>query len=262
MGQYIDIGINLMHRSFSADRKEVTRKASEAGVYPLIITGTNLRSSKTASDYASRNKEIYSTAGVHPHDAKTCDDMTIEQLRQLSRQPKVVAIGECGLDYDRDFSPRDVQRKWFEKQIQLTISENMPLFLHERAAFVDFNAILLSYKEICDRAVVHCFTGIRDELHAYLNLGCYIGITGWICDQRRGMTLRGIVKDIPSDRLMIETDSPFLLPKNLDKRPAENRNEPLFLPHIAAEIAACRGEPLERLAEETTANAKRFFRIN
>jgi len=251
-----------MHRSFNLDREEVIRTAAEAGVFPLIITGSNLRSSETGADYAARHKDIYSTAGVHPHDAKTCDGQTIERLRRLCKRSQVVAVGECGLDYDRDFSPRDIQRKWFEAQIQLAKEEHMPLFLHERAAFADFKSILSSYKEVCGRAVVHCFTGTRDELRAYLDLGCYIGITGWICDRRRGMALRGTVKDIPADRLMIETDGPFLLPRNLNERPADNRNEPRFLPHIAGEIAACRGESVERLADMTTANAKRFFRID
>jgi len=261
MNQYIDVGINLMHRSFNIDRENVVREAAAAGVSPLIITGTSLRSSEIAAEYAEKHKNIYATAGVHPHDSKTCDGHTVENLRRLSKKSQVVAVGECGLDYDRDFSPRDVQRKWFEAQIQLASEENMPLFLHERAAFADFKAILSSHKEICSRAVVHCFTGTRDELRAYLDLGCYIGITGWICDRKRGTALRSIVKDIPGDKLMIETDGPFLLPHNLDERPKENRNEPRFLPHIAAEIAVCRGETVGRIAETTTANAKRFFGI-
>jgi len=261
MNQYIDIGINLMHRSYNADRSKVISGAAEAGVSTLIITGTSVRGSETAAGFAANNKNIFSTAGVHPHDAKSCDSRTIKQLRSLAGQPQVVAIGECGLDYDRDFSPRDVQRRWFEAQIQLAVQEDMPLFLHERAAFSDFFALLSSYKDICSRVVVHCFTGTRDELHAYLDLGCYIGITGWICDRRRGTDLRGIVKDIPADRLMIETDGPFLLPHNLVERPSDRRNEPRFLPHIAAEIAACRGESAELLAASTTSNAKEFFRI-
>jgi TatD DNase family protein len=261
MNQYIDIGINLMHRSFIPDRENVIRSAAAVGVFPLIITGTSLRSSETAADYAARHKDIYSTAGVHPHDAKTCDGQTIENLRRLCKKPQVLAVGECGLDYDLDFSPRDVQRKWFDEQIQLAVEENMPLFLHERAAFVDFTKILAAHREVCGRAVVHCFTGTRDELRTYLDLGCYIGITGWICDQRRGMGLRDIVKFIPADKLMIETDGPFLLPHNLSEHPAENRNEPRFLPHIAPEIAACRGETVDGLAEATTANTKRFFGI-
>lgn len=260
--QYIDIGINLMHRSFNSDRETVIKESVEAGVYPLIMTGTSVRSSESAARYASGNKKyLYSTAGVHPHDAKSCDDRTIEALRKLSYLSQVVAIGECGLDYDRDFSPRDVQRKWFEAQIQLAREVDMPLFLHERAAFSDFKAILGANKDICPKSVVHCFTGTKQELKAYLDLGCYIGITGWICDERRGTNLRTIVKEIPLEKLMIETDAPFLTPRNLKERPNDNRNSPIYLPHIAADIAKCRGESVEKLTEATTANAKAFFNL-
>lgn len=260
--QYIDIGINLTHRQFQPDREEVLQKAVDAGVCPLVITGTSVRASEQAADYAQKHPGVlYSTAGVHPHDAKSCDERTIGRLRALCKKPQVVAVGECGLDYDRDFSPRDVQRTWFEAQIKLAEELGMPLFLHERAAFDDFRAILAQHPEICERSVVHCFTGSKRELEAYLALGCYIGITGWVCDERRGEQLRKIVHLIPPEKLMIETDAPFLIPRNLNPRPAEHRNEPAYLPHIAAEIAKCRGEDPEFLSETTTQNAKRFFSI-
>ena len=260
--QYVDIGINLMHRSFNSDRETVVKNAFDTGVYPLVITGTSVRSSEIALDYAKKHKDIYSTAGVHPHDAKSCNERTVDTLRKLAKAPQVVAIGECGLDYDRDFSPRDVQRKWFSEQIKLAKEIGLPLFLHERAAFSDFKAILSEHKEICSKSVVHCFTGTKQELDTYLALGCYIGITGWICDERRGLNLRSIVKNIPIEKLMIETDAPFLTPRNLRKRPIDNRNEPVYLPHIAAEIAKCRGESTEFLTSETTKNAKNFFGID
>ena len=258
--QAIDIGINLVHRQFQPDREDVLKRAVEAGVSPLIITGTSVRSSEQASAYAGKHPGVlYSTAGVHPHDAKSCNAQTINQLRALCGKPHVVAVGECGLDYDRDFSPRDVQRKCFEAQIALAEELNMPLFLHERAAFTDFKAILKQHPEICSRAVVHCFTGSKRELEDYLELGSSIGITGWICDERRGEQLRAIVKYIPREKLMIETDAPFLIPRNLKSKSNSNRNEPTYLPHIAAEIAKCRGESTEELAAYTTENAKRFF---
>ncbi|MFV0400661.1 MAG: TatD family hydrolase [Oscillospiraceae bacterium] len=251
--QTIDIGINLTHRQFQSDREEVLPKAIGAGVSPLIITGTSVRASGEAANYAAKHPGVlYSTAGVHPHDAKSCNAQTIGQLRALLGQPQVVAVGECGLDYDRDFSPRDVQRKWFEAQIALAEELGMPLFLHERAAFADFHSLLSQHPEICSRAVVHCFTGSKRELEAYLEIGCSIGITGWVCDERRGEQLRAIVKYIPREKLMIETDAPFLIPRNLKPRPQSNRNEPAYLPHIAAEIAKCRGEAAEELAAYTT----------
>lgn len=258
--QTIDIGINLTHRQFQPDRETVLQKATRAGVSPLIITGTSVRASEEAAAYAAKHPGVlYSTAGVHPHDAKSCNSQTIGQLRALCQKPQVMAVGECGLDYDRDFSPRDDQRKWFAAQIELAEELDMPLFLHERAAFTDFKAVLQQHPETCSRAVVHCFTGSKRELEGYLELGCSIGITGWVCDERRGEQLRAIVKYIPRDKLMIETDAPFLIPRNLKPRPDSNRNEPVYLPHIAAEIAKCRGETAEDLAAYTTENAKRFF---
>lgn len=260
--QYIDIGINLAHRQFQYDRDEVIERAKAVGVGAMIVTGTSVRASESASGLASRHSGyLYSTAGVHPHDAKSCDDRTIGQLRKLVAQPQVVAVGECGLDYDRDFSPRDVQRRWFEAQLQLADALEMPLFLHERAAFTDFRAMLAAFPQLCHRAVVHCFTGNRAELEAYLELGCSIGITGWICDERRGMELRSIVKHIPLEKLMIETDAPFLLPRNLREKPRENRNEPAYLPHIAHEIAFCRGDDPAEMAAKVWENTRRFFAL-
>lgn len=258
----IDIGINLMHRSFNDDREQVMQSAIEAGVSPLIITGTSERSSSLAAKYASQYPgKLYSTAGVHPHDAKSCTQDTMKNLENLAKKDCVVAIGECGLDYNRDFSPRDVQRKCFEAQIELACKTGLPLFLHERDAFEDFYKILEKYKTDIPNMVVHCFTGRKDELQAYLSLGCYIGITGWICDERRGKHLLDLVKLIPQNRLMIETDAPFLTPRNLDEKPKNGRNEPKYLVHILDELAYYLDEDIEDLAEQTYKNTKRFFKI-
>lgn len=260
--QTVDIGINLTHRQFQPDREAVLQRALQAGVSRMVITGTSVRASEQVAAYAAKHPGVlYATAGVHPHDAKGCDEKTISQLRATCGKPQVVAVGECGLDYDRDFSPRDVQRKWFTAQIELAEELDMPLFLHERAAFADFKNILRHYPRRCEKAVVHCFTGTRRELEAYLELGCSIGITGWVCDERRGLELRETVRLIPREKLMIETDAPFLLPRNLKPRPQESRNEPAYLPHIAAEIAGCREEAAEELAAYTTENALRFFAL-
>ncbi|WP_138750906.1 TatD family hydrolase [Paenibacillus sinopodophylli] len=252
----IDIGVNLMHRSFQHDRDQIVQRAVANNVFPLVVTGTSLRNSMEAARYSGK---LYSTAGVHPHDAKSCNDDTIAQLRELAAMPQVVAIGECGLDYNRDFSPRDVQRKWFTEQVQLALDLNMPLFLHEREAFVDFTAILKKHE--VKKAVVHCFTGTQSELKVYLEMGFHIGITGWICDERRGKHLRELVRMIPLDRLMIETDAPFLTPRDLKEKPAEGRNEPAFLPHILQAVARCIGKPEEVVAQATTATAAEFFSI-
>lgn len=258
----IDIGLNLMHSSFKKDREEIIEEAKKVGVTKSIITGTNVKSSQIASEYASKFPDtLYSTSGVHPHDAKTCNEETLKILEENAKKDSVVAIGECGLDYNRDFSPRDVQRFWFEKQVQLAEKLDMPLFLHEREAHDDLYAILEKYPEIAKKAVVHCFTGTSKEAESYIDLGCYIGVTGWICDMKRGKSLQEAVKVIPSERLMIETDAPFLIPKNFDKKPKKNRNEPKYLPHILKTIAYYKDEDVEKLAKIVKENTEKFFNI-
>jgi len=262
----IDIGINLMNSAYDRDRDEVVKAAAAAGVSPLVITGSSERSSLDAALYASAYSAVkpgvlFSTAGVHPHEVKNCGNGTMDFLRELVREKGAAAIGECGLDYNRDFSPRDVQRRWFVKQIELAAELSLPLFLHERDAFADFSIILGGHIESVPAAVVHCFTGTAEELEHYLSLGCYIGITGWICDERRGKHLRELVKNIPADRLLLETDGPYLLPRDLPLKVKNKRNEPRFLPHIAETVARCLGKDPAKLAKETAANAKRFFGI-
>jgi TatD DNase family protein len=256
----IDIGVNLMHRSFHQDREQVVERAAAKGVSPLIITGTSLRNSVEAARYAGIYPgKLYATVGVHPHDAKNCNEDTIAKLKELAVLPQVAAIGECGLDYNRDFSPRDVQRKWFREQVNLAVELDMPLFLHEREAALDFMAILK--EQAIPKAVVHCFTGTQAELNAYLEMGLYIGITGWICDDRRGKHLKELVKLIPLDRLMIETDAPFLTPRDLKEKPVDGRNEPVYLPHILDAVARCIGQSVEAVAKTTTETAEAFFNL-
>ena len=272
----IDIGINLMNPSYNRDREDVIKAAHDAGVSPLIVTGSGEQSSLNAALYASQYNTgspgaLFATAGVHPHEAKNCGSGTIDFLRELvrekpdqlpeGRQSVVKAIGECGLDYNRDFSPRDVQRKWFIKQAELAAELSLPLFLHERDAFSDFSIILGEYIREVPAAVVHCFTGTHGELEYYLSLGCYIGITGWICDERRGSQLKELVKIIPPNRLLLETDGPYLLPRDLPVKVKNKRNEPRFLPHIAEKVAECLGKSVGELAGETFDNSKRFFGI-
>jgi TatD DNase family protein len=266
----IDIGVNLMAPSYDRDREGVIEAAARAGVSPLVITGSDEQSSRNALVYAAgyngqkpgkELKALYATAGVHPHQAKTCGKGTVDTLRQLAVEMGAVAIGECGLDYNRDFSPREVQRKWFIKQIELAAELSLPLFLHGRDAFDDFSGILREYAGAVSAMVVHCFTGTGEELAACLSLGCHIGITGWICDERRGRHLGELVKMIPPDKLMVETDGPYLLPRDLPVKVRGKRNESRFLPHIAAAIAGHLGKDPRQLAAETFANTKKFFAL-
>lgn len=258
----IDIGVNLMNAAFDRDRAAVASAAVEAGVSPLIITGSSGESSAGAADYAARYPgKFYATAGVHPHNARFWDAAVREQIRGLAARPGVAALGECGLDYNRDYSPRDKQRECFEAQIDLAAELGKPLFLHERDAFEDFSAILRKRRAGISRMVVHCFTGGERELDAYLALDSYIGITGWICDERRGRHLLPLVKRIPPDKLLLETDAPYLLPRNLPGKKRSGRNEPANLVHIAAFVAGILDKDAETLAAETFINSRRFFGI-
>jgi TatD DNase family protein len=182
-------------------------------------------------------------------------------LRALVADPAVKALGECGLDYYRDFSPRPAQRHAFEAQLGLAAELRLPVFVHDREAHEDLLALLKRYRDRLVGAVVHCFTGERRELHAYLDLDMHIGITGWICDERRGLHLRELVRDIPADRLMLETDAPYLLPRTIQPPPAHRRNEPAFLPYVLQAVAESTGRPAEQVAEETTQAARAFFAI-
>jgi TatD DNase family protein len=253
----IDIGANLTHTSFSHDRDEVIARARAHGVTELIVTGTSVEETRKAIDLASRHENIYCTAGVHPHHASQCDNKTIQEIKTLSENPSVVAIGECGLDFNRNYSPHPDQEKWFVAQLELAIELKKPAFLHSRDAHPRFSQILKDLKPA--KAVAHCFTGEKEELHAYLDLGLYIGITGWICDERRGKHLVELVRDIPADRLLLETDAPYMTPRDLKPQPKARRNEPAFLPHIGRAVARALGRPFEDVAAETARNAQEFF---
>ena len=260
--ELIDIGCNLTHDSFDDDLDEVVERAREAGVAQFIVTGASNEGMRQASEMARERPGVfYSTAGVHPHHADTFSDETEARIRELVARQEVVAVGETGLDYFRDFSPRHAQRGAFERHIEIAADTGLPMFLHLRDAHEDFHAILRATRDRLSDVVVHCFTGSREELHAYLDLDCHIGITGWICDERRGTHMKDYLGDIPADRLMIETDAPYLKPRNLRPKVKSHRNEPRFLPWILGTLAAVRGEHPERLAAQTTENARRFFRI-
>lgn len=260
--ELIDIGCNLTHDSFDGDREAVLQRAREAGVVQMVVTGASEQGSCAARDLAlSHRGMLFATAGVHPHLASDFTDASEQLLRELSRQEGVVAVGETGLDYFRDFSPRDVQREVFRRQLEIGMDTGLPLFLHMRDAHADFHAILSEVRDRLSDVVVHCFTGSREELRDYLDMDCHIGITGWICDERRGTHMKHYLADIPVERLLVETDAPYLKPRNLQPRVKTHRNEPRWLPWIIGTLAAARGEHPDFVAEHTTANARRFFRI-
>ena len=256
----LDIGINLAHDSFDQDRDAVIERAAEVGVTRMLITGSSLASTQSAIALVQKHPErMRCTAGVHPHHATDLDAAQLQAFNELARRAEVVAVGECGLDYFRNFSPHEAQMQAFEQQLELAAQVGKPVFLHQRDAHQDFMRIMGKHRAQLTGGVAHCFTAGLDEARAYLDLDLYIGITGWICDERRGHHLREVVRHIPANRLLIETDAPYLLPRDLQPKPHSRRNEPMYLPHVLAAIAQARGESVESLAEVTTSNALRLF---
>jgi TatD DNase family protein len=250
----------LTHSSFDADRDAVLTRAAEAGVARIVLTGTSVTSSVQASALCQAHPgTLFATAGVHPHHAADFDAHSANALRALLVNPHCVAVGECGLDFFRDYSPRDAQRRAFAAQLDLAVEVGRPVFLHQRDAHEEFVAMLSPLRNKLAGGVAHCFTGGPQELAAYLELDLYIGVTGWVCDERRGAELRAAVPAIPLDRLLVETDAPYLLPRDLAPKPRDRRNEPKYLAHVLERVAALRNEDPGAVARATTANAERLF---
>lgn len=256
----IDIGANLTDKSFTDDLDEVCERAKDVGVERIVVTGTNEVSSRQAFELAVRYPAyLAATAGVHPHHA---DDFTAHSLTTITDFAKqgAVAIGETGLDYFRNFSTRANQRRVFQTQLELASALQLPVFVHDRDSEGEVLEMLL--RHATTEVVVHCFTGDQALLDAYIAQDCYIGITGWVCDERRGKELASIVPRIPESKLLIETDSPYLMPRTIRPRPKTRRNEPMNLKYVRQKVAEVRAQSESHVDEITTANAKRFFRLN
>ncbi len=258
----IDIGANLTHDSFTQDFYQVIERARQANIRHIVVTGSDLENSARALTLAAKNPKMFSaTAGIHPHYADQYTNDTTAQLTQLLQQHNVSAVGETGLDFFRNISPREAQIKSFNAHIEIAQQFNKPLFLHQRDSHEAFLSILKEHRSTLGRVVVHCFTDTAKALRDYLDLDCYIGITGWICDERRGAHLLDCVDTIPLNRLMIESDAPYLTPRNLRPKPKTRRNEPCTLPLVLEAIAAARPETVDALALATTENARDFFAL-
>jgi TatD DNase family protein len=259
----IDIGANIAHDSFDEDRTDMMQRAANAGVGRIIVTGSGDTSNVRAAELAEQSPGVlFSTAGVHPHHASDYTDESDALIRALIQKDHVVAVGECGLDYFRNFSPREAQLNAFRRQLDIAKESGLPVFLHQRDAHDDFVELLEPALPELSRAVAHCFTGEGESLREFIALGLYIGITGWICDERRGKHLHDIVSIIPDDRILIETDAPYLLPRTIRPKPKSRRNEPMYLPEVVRVVAEARGQTEEHIARITTANAERFFSLN
>ena len=277
-----DIGVNLLHSQFEGDRDAVLARARRAGVARMLVTATDLVVTERAIAYC-RARDMICTAGVHPHDAKDAPDDLRQRLCELASAPCVRAIGEIGLDFNRNFSNADVQQRVFEVQLQVAAEVGLPVFVHDRDTDGAVHAALARHAGGLHAIVSHCFTGTRADLERLLALGCYVGITGWVCDTRRGGPLRELIPEIPLDHLLIETDAPFLRPHNAPANALElpsalelasapeqaqvrpevtapaRRNEPALLPYVAEVIAELRGMAPAELGAVTAANAARLF---
>ncbi|XP_045588714.1 3'-5' ssDNA/RNA exonuclease TatD isoform X1 [Procambarus clarkii] len=281
----VDIGANLTNKKFTRDLDSVVSRARDAGVHKIMVTGITVQSSKDALRLTRLFPEtLYSTAGIHPHEAKSWDDETEEALRELAANHEVVAIGECGLDFNRNFSPQDVQLEVFEKQVSLACELRKPLFVHERDAHKEVLEILKKYKGRLPSVVIHCFTGDTAQASAYLKEGCYIGLTGYVWKDKSEDGVRRILEDgvVPLDRLLVETDSPFMYPNTrasklppyvkealtersltfLHRYCTFQRNEPCSLPVTIEMIAAYMKKKSEQVALQTTFNALKVFGLS
>lgn len=252
---WFDCGVNLFSHQFAGNEQQIWQRAQQAGVSNMLLIGSDIAESRQNQQFCLAQPGCYTTAGVHPHQAGKVAADWLAGLRQLLTLPAVVAVGECGLDFNRDFSPRPVQQQIFASQLQLARQLQMPVYLHERDAFATQLAMLTEQQ--INHGVAHCFTGDSSQLKAYLDLGLYIGITGWICDERRGQSLQQALQYLPLDRILLETDAPYLLPRTIKPRP--KYNEPALLPAIAAEICRLKRIDSQQLATACHANAHRLF---
>ncbi len=260
--EWIDIGVNLTDAAFDTDRQAVLERAWQAGISQIVLTSTSRHTAEAVQALCQTDPgRLFCTAGIHPHEARHWSSDVAAEIRQMACAESVCAIGECGLDFNRDFSPRSLQIKGLEQQLEIAVELGLPVFLHERDASELLVEIMQSYRDRLSAAVVHCFTADRAALFAYLDMDLHIGITGWICDERRGTHLLELIPNVPVGRLMLETDAPWLLPRTLAPKPKTRRNEPAFLPVIAETVAACRNESLADLAEHTSRTARAFFNL-
>jgi TatD DNase family protein len=257
-----DSCFNINHESFKNDLGDILDAANNVGVGYFFCPASKEKEIVDLINLSeSYQKNIFCSVGIHPHYASDLKPSTIQNLQKYLGNEHVRAIGEIGLDYYRNFQSPEIQKKCFNAFLELASTHQYPLFLHHREAFDDFYPMIKNCIGEVPESIVHCFTGTKSELKKFLDLGLYIGITGWVCDPKRGADLREIIKYIPLDRLLIETDAPYLVPKNMVNKPRNNRNEPLFLEHIATNISELLNIDKALLAEETTKNFKKLFRI-
>ena len=260
MHEIADIACNFTSDRFDNDLDEVINQAIVNNITKFGLICSRLRDiDKLLEIYNRYSKDMFFTIGVHPHHANEINEEYLKKLKEVINNNNPHAIGETGLDFFRNLSTYEEQIFAFEEQIKIAIDTNKPLFLHQRDSHDDFIKILRKYSSDINKSVVHCFTGTKEQLNDYLELDCYIGVTGWICDAKRNVELRKTIKNIPLERLMIETDCPYLIPKNLEEKPKNNRNEPTYLNHIANEVATLMKKDINDIREKTYKTSLSFF---
>lgn len=255
----IDIGVNINHKVFLDDLEQTISDMQDAGVKGMICIASDFNESVQIQALSQLFPQMWNTLGCHPHHAKTWNNDSKQRFSSLIYASKPVAIGETGLDFNRNYSTPEEQRYAFHQQIDLALEHNLPLYLHERDAHKEMIAILKQHPDLAKKSVLHCFTGSRAELDNYIALGLFIGVTGWVCDERRGEDLQASVPHIPLDKLLLETDAPFLLPRNI--RPRPKKNHPKYLPWVAEEVAKLQGISLDVLIQATIKNTETAFGI-
>ncbi|BBO76113.1 hydrolase TatD [Desulfosarcina widdelii] len=242
---------------FKPDFEKILQRAAKADVKRMMIAGIDEHTSARAVELAESFPEVYASVGVHPHDARSCSEKTLRELSSLSLHPKVMAWGEIGLDFNRMYSPQKDQEHWFVRQLEIADRLELPLIFHERDSQGRFLEILEATPAKDRRAVVHCFSGSTSELVRYLDMGFYIGITGIVTIAKRGKTLRDMLPRIPKNRLLIETDAPYLTPT--PQRNRHRRNEPAFVRQVLTKVAEVLGEDLQSLAQQVWTNTCTLF---
>jgi len=262
MNPLIDIGVNLTNSQLLPHIDEILSQCLDNHVNHIVVTGTSIEDSKTALKLAQNYpQQLSATSGIHPHDAKEWNSDTLEVLNNLIAHKEIKAVGETGLDFNRNYSPKAAQIHAFEQQIELAIQHDKPLFLHQRDAHDALFQTLKNVSGDLPKVVIHCFTDNKKALFDYLDEDFYIGITGWVCDPKRGEELQTLVPNIPLNRLMIETDAPYLMPKDLKPKPKSRHNQPYYLPHIAKSIAALYQLTFDQIANASYHNSINFFKL-
>lgn len=254
---YIDSHCHLDDEQYDDDREVLIQGLKAKGIEYVVNIGTNIASSETCVHMAQEHEVLYAAVGVHPHDAKELETASLEEIEKWVGSPKMVAIGEIGLDYHYDYSPRDIQKKWFAAQIDLAKKYGLPIIVHDREAHKDTYDIIMAAQDGSLKGVIHSFSGSVEMAREYIKLGFYIGLGGPVTFKNAVMP-KEVAKAIPLDRLLLETDGPYMSPTPLRGK----RNEPQNVQYVAEAIAALRDISVEEVMAQTTLNAKTLFGLD